>query len=265
MRPDTSGTGFPKTDGIIIIIPGREPFFLNFGKDEHVARMDHFKDQLGRRVPNDGQRDRMDLLSPVPTEDLIKQRFKMRIPVRVDQMENNFSDIGVLTHPTPGIEMINDHARCIRRDLADLRAQEKRLKEEMNTFSNKMNDELDSMKTYLMDTFSDFWAQLRQNGIEHQNQQAHTHKDIQKLKNDRDELTENLCKEFEKLGIVENILFKKQVFDLETNDAELRNVERDILRREHANLPNYEPIKAIPKSYDAFIHKTKRKPAKYES
>ena len=212
--------------------------------------MEHYRPQVGRLPTEKRERDREDLLRRIPSEDLIKERFKMRIPVRVDAMENPISTIHVMEHPTPGINIIEDHAKCIVRDLAQLRKEEAVLKSELTEFTKQANQELDQMKSHMMDSFSNFWAQLRQNGVEHQNGLIPIHKEIQKIKNLRTELIDGISKEFDRVCKVEDTLFKQQVFDLKANDPELTYPERHILRREHSLLPNYGPIKDLSRTYE---------------
>lgn len=218
--------------------------------------MEHYRPQVGRLPTEKRDRDREDLLRRIPSEDTIKERFKMRIPVRVDAMENPISTIHLMENPGPGIRVIEDHATCIVRDLAQLRKEESVLKTQMADFTKKASDELDQMKSHMMDTFADFWSQLRQNSVEHQNELVPIHKEIQKLRNMKTELIEGLSKEYERVGKVEDTVFRQQIFDLQPNDPELGCPDRHILRREHAHLPNYNPIKDVARAYA--ISKSKR-------
>lgn len=212
--------------------------------------MEHYRPQMNKRPGGHKAKHDEDLLRRIPSEDTIKERFKMKIPVRIDAMENPISTIHVMENAAPGMAIIKDHARCIRRDLADLRRQEAAIKSDYEVFAKKTNAELDAMKLTITTRFADFWQQLRENAVEHQNGQVPIHKDIQKLRNDRNELTESMAGEFERVAKVEDVLFKKQVFDLETNDPGLAHPNVGILRREHAHLPDYTAIRRLPKSYD---------------
>lgn len=223
---------------------------MNFAEKKNVSLMPSYKDEANR-VPNKQREvDAMEFGTGIPDEDFIKSKFRMRIPTRVDEMENQLSNIHVLEHPGPGIRMIEDHFGGIRRDLASMRVQEKTLREELRDLSQKANAELDGMKSLLTEKFSSFWSMLREDSVSHQNTMVPIHKEIQRLKDDRDVMTQALSKEYQRLGKVEDVVFKQQVFDLETNDRRLADVHVGILRPEHDSLPNYEPIRGLPKSYD---------------
>lgn len=237
---------------------GRTPFFLNFAEKKNLELMQTYKDEVGKTVSRLREVDQLEFGNQVPDEDFIKSKFRMRIPVRVDQMENPISNIHVLEHPGPGIRMIEDHFGCIRRDLAIMRNQEKGLKEEMHEMSRRANEELDKMKSDLTEKFGTFWSMLRQDSVSHQNTMVPIHKDIQRLKDDRDVMTTALSKEYQRLGKIEHVIFKAQVFDLETNDHRLSNVHDGILRPEHDSLPNYEPIRNLPKSYETAKHQSSK-------
>lgn len=212
--------------------------------------MDHFRPQLGRLKPEKRERDREELLRRIPTEDSIKQRFKMRIPVQVEAMENPISSIHVMEHPKPGINIIEDHAACIVRDLGQLRKEEAVLQAELNDFAKKTGDELDQMKSYMMEKFASFWSQLRQDSVDHQNGLVPIHKEIQKVRNIKTELIDCISDQFDRVYKLEDALFKQQVFDLQANDPELVHPERHILRREHAHLPNYGSIMCLSQTHD---------------
>lgn len=232
-----------------------DPFFLEFVQPEYLGEKHNY-----RRM-----QDRADLLFPIPDESKIKERFKMRIPVRVDAMENQFSTIHLLEQPWPGIETIKDHGRCIKRDLAILRRQEEVMRGEMKDFGEKMNIELDEMKAYLVRTMAGFRKDLSDDSVEHQNLQVPMHKGIQKLRNLREELIVDMTKEYERIGRVEDKLFKAQVFDLRTDDKTLEEYDRGILRKEHEPLLVEIPrIKKIRNASEPSKQQTKKKAKRFD-
>lgn len=212
--------------------------------------MDHYRPQINKHPGRHREQENEDLLRRIPSEDAIKQRFKMKIPVRIDAMENPISTIHVLEHTAPGIAIINDHARCIRRDLAVLRSEEAAIKQDYDTFTKQANDELDAMKSTIVSKFADFHHQLRVDAVDHQNSQVPMHKDIQKLRNDRNEIIADIGNQIDRVARVEDALFKRQIFDLDANDHTLMQPEVGILRREHAHLPDYQAIQSLAKSFD---------------
>jgi hypothetical protein len=226
-----------------------DPFFLEFVKAEYLGEKEN-----PRRI-----QDRQELLVPIPDESKIKERFRMRIPVRVDAIENNFSTIHVFEQPQPGINTIRDHEACIKRDLALLRKQEDKMRDEMKAFGDQQNAQLDQMKALLLSSMSDFRKRLREDSIDHQNSQVAMHKDIQKLKNMREDLISGLTTEYERAGKVEDKLFKAQVFDLQTDDKDLQDYDKGILRREHEPLlGELQRIKNTSNAYELSKHKKKK-------
>ena len=109
--------------------------------------------------------------------------------------------------------------------------------------------ELDGLKASLTNKFTEFAAQLRQNNIDHVNSLVPIHKEVQKIANARDALVEGIAECYDRVGKVEDTLFKAQVFELQTNHQELADVHIGILRREHESLPNYSPIVAVSGTY----------------
>ena len=228
------------------------PFYLNFVEDNTLDRIPRLKFYKTQKFPSTRKHLRQRFSRKIPTEPEIKDRYKFKIPLTVQNLENEKSSIHALEKPWPGIEKVLDYCRNLKTNMDANNSKIEEIRKEMDDFAQKQTNTLDTITDYFRQELRHYYGLLRIDSLNHQNNKMSLHKQAQRLKRDEMGLIAGIKETNGRVYELEDEVFGAQVFHLEASDPEVKDVHEDILRPEHAWIPEYGPIVELEKGKRGF-------------
>lgn len=220
----------------------RDPYFLNFIRDEHIDAMPAYKTQKIEMMSSHFEPTRTDSVLP---EVEIRKSYAWQMIEKPEEYENPNATIGIFEKPWAGIELIMDYIKSLRKECDDQRKIKEDLRNEMKQYEVEISTKLDATNRNIVKHIQKFWKLIRIDFLNHQSKKMDFHKKIQVYKKYKGELIEEIRTERERILQIEDELFKCEMFKMkEPSDPSRnkKNYHRRILRKQQSVLPDYNDI-----------------------